>query len=355
MFKNMINFIKQVRINSKVKKINNRKWKSSFLKSIIIKKTYSPPLKEKIIKWCSLSALLIGFTGMNWKSRLRNKSVVNNAYKKIIEPSFVFLPPALAFSLVMAFIPILLLIYIIISSNSALSAHSNQALVSIFGKYANIFFDTGNTWKIFSSSSTGVVSILLIILISSWTAASGFSKFIFSCSLIYKHDRYGGFWMNRLRGISIVIIVALYLSLMLTIFIGITIGLDKSAWLSGVPWLRILIDKVILFITTTFTIYLGIGALFKFAPRFKLTWKHIHPGAIIATIPTAIFLVLFTNITSYAFNYSTIGGSLSYYMTMAMSLLVFSYFIYIGVIANAAFYNTHVAETTKRKMTVSRK
>jgi membrane protein len=133
--------------------------------------------------------------------------------------------------------------------------------------------------------------------------------------------------MNRFRGMFVVFSIALYFSFVFSLFTGISIGIDKIPWIKNISWLFILVNKLLLFVTIILTIYIGICLLFKYAPRFKLKWKQIHPGAVIATIPTSLFLMLFTTITTYALDYSTIGGNLSYFMTMSMSLLVFATWI----------------------------
>lgn len=336
-------------------KIDSGKRKSSFLRNIIIKKSYKPPIREIIIKSIVLFALTIGFLGTNWRLRTKNKAIVNEAYKKIIDPSFIYLAPAFAFSMVMAFMPILLLIYLVIGSNSVIEHQVNAMLNSIFGQFYLIFQDTSSTWATFLKSPSSAFSILIIIFTSTWVSAAGFSKFIYSCSLIYKHDRFGGFLMNRFRGISIVVSISLYFAFIFTLFTGISIGINSLTWLRNIHWLFIAVSKIVLFLYILGSIYVGICLLFKYAPRFKLTWKQVHAGAVIAAIPTTIFLTLFTIISSYFINYSSIGGNLSYFMTLSMSLLIFAYFIYVGVIANAAFYNIQVAKSTKRKLTLSRK
>lgn len=364
--KDMMNKIKKKfeefklkKIQTKLKKIQTKldsgKRKSPFLKHIIIKRAYKPPLRETIIKSIVVLALNIGFLGTTWRSRLKNKMVVNNAYHKILHPNFIFFPPAFAFSLVMAFIPIILLIYLIVGSNNTVSVEVTKVLTRMFGQYAPILITPTTTWSRFIQSPSGAFSLIFLILISSWVSASGFSKFIFSCSLIYKHDQYGGFWMNRLRGMSIVISIALYFSLFFTLLSGMSIGINKIHWLKNIPWLFNIVNKIFLFILIVITIYFGIGMLFKFSPRFKLKWKHIHAGAIIVSIPSSLFIVFFTWISSFALNYSVVGGNLSYFMTISMSMLVISYFIYIGVIANSSFYNENISKVTQRKLTVSRK
>jgi len=288
----------------------------------------------------------------------KNKRIIDNAYHKIMHPNFIFFPAAFAFSLVMAFIPIVLLIYLIVGTNHNISNEFTQVLQILFGeKYAPVFSNVNEWWSNFLESPSAAFSMIFLILISSWVSASGFAKFIFSCSLIYKHDQFGGFWMNRFRGMSIVISIAIYFALFFALLTGLSVGISKIQWLSNDNdwWLSVFVKKLFVFIMVVLNIYIGIALLFKFAPRFKLKWKHVHAGAIIAAIPSSLFIVFFTWISSYTLNYTSIGGNLAYFMTISMSMLVISYFVYVGVIANSSFYKVNISQVTKRKLTVSRK
>jgi membrane protein len=100
--------------------------------------------------------------------------------------------------------------------------------------------------------------------------------------------------------------------------------------------------------------YLLFLLLFRFSPRFKIKWNHVHAGAITSSIPTALFVLLFSQITKIFLQYNFLGQYATF-ITLSMSISIISYFIYVGLIVNAVYYRTRVGKKTIAKKTVSKK
>lgn len=72
-----------------------------------------------------------------------------------------------------------------------------------------------------------------------------------------------------------------------------------------------------------------------------------HPGALIAAIPTAIFILIFGSLTSLI-PYKKFGIVASF-MYIILLLSFTSYFIYMGIIVNSSFYKTFINLPTVEK------
>ncbi|MCK5867159.1 MAG: YihY/virulence factor BrkB family protein, partial [Mycoplasmataceae bacterium] len=101
------------------------------------------------------------------------------------------------------------------------------------------------------------------------------------------------------------------------------------------------------------SLFVGFIILYKFSPRFKIRIRDVVPGAMITTIPTAGFIILFGTITQL-WTYG-IYGVVGAIMFIGMASLIVTYFIFVGITANAAYYKTFVADKVKTKWTLSKK
>ncbi len=337
--------------NSLWKKIKSFKFNKSSKKMVqnVIIRPKKISMTERIVKSIIWLALRLAIRPKHWKDDRKNYQIIDRAYKRIMATDFLFIPPAFAFYLIMAFMPITLLTLLIVSNVPQVFAFVEVTLNNFTSGNASAFTSILQHVK-----SAGAISTLIVmIMLSLWVASGGFSKFVFTESYVYEHDKLGGYWMNKLRGMSIVICVTLYSA----------VGL---IFLSIIPWL---IQKMGLEIHTTnyeivyylfvgvgsFSgIYMGVILLFILSPRFKQSWKQVHPGALAATIPTSGFVVLFTLLTKVFFRYEAYG-ILGMFMTIAASMFQISYFIYVGLIVNVVFYKTHYGEKTYSKKTISKK
>lgn len=156
--------------------------------------------------------------------------------------------------------------------------------------------------------------------------------------------------MNKLKGMMMVITFTFLLVIALTINIVMTSWIRESNMTDD--WIDFFIHFWLI-IALGIDLFILMIILFRFSPRFKIRIRNVIPGAMITTIPTLLFLSLFSFIAkwwSYG-NYGSIGTI----MYIGMASLIISYFIFVGIIANAAYYKTFVGDRVKTKWTISRK
>ncbi len=352
---------------------NKKKIKSGWQKKITKKKSIKKPMKkiiikpkkisigEKIIKFIIWIALRLSIRPTHWRDNKKNKEMIDLTYKKIMAPDFLFIPPSFAFYLFMAFMPIIFMVLLIVSQNDTLLTDISNFISKgvkdddtqkTLLKIRNI---VKNITDLSGPESTGnIIKLVFALSLTLWISSAGFAKFVFTQSYIYGHDKFGGYWMNRFRGMFIVCCIALYITGIISFFIFMPHWIEKvlDPAIHKKAYATVITISQIIF--TLLFIYLGFIALFKFSPRFKLTWKQIHPGALASTIPISIFILLFSWLTKYIFQYK-IYGSLALFMILAATMFQISYFIYVGLLVNAVFYKTHHGNKTYPKRTISRK
>ena len=334
--------------------------KSSYISDLVIPHKKGGPKKvtlaERIVKLFIYLALRLVIRPRKWKHPEKNYEIIDRTYQRIMSADFIFIPSSIAFYLIMAFMPILSMIIMASQIPGLDSIITRDAIGDVVGKFIpglrSVIYQVSD----FESSSNlasrigGWVSIFLTLVTSTWVAAAGFSKIIYTQSYIYEHKFVGGYWMNRLKGMLMVL--SLTLGLIFALVINILITREIDSW-SISKDARKVIEFTYLFIGLFFLIFIGMVALFKLSPRYRIRIKHVIPGAMVTTLPTTIFLSLFgviTSIWSYG-SYGVIGVI----MYVGMACLIFSNFLFMGLISNAAYYNTFVGRRLEPKRTLSRK
>nr|WP_307929520.1 hypothetical protein [Mycoplasmopsis bovis] len=94
-------------------------------------------------------------------------------------------------------------------------------------------------------------------------------------------------------------------------------------------------------------LYVGLSVLFKISPGFIVPWSSLLPGVLIASLPTMVFITIFGYLTSLIDYYKF--GIFGIFMYIALLVSIMSYFMYLGIITNAAFYKTFYSRYTTPK------
>lgn len=395
----------------KKKKHKHKKIKSYYIGNLLVSNPKKISFNEKIVKFLIYLALRLVIRPKKWKDPKKNYEIIDRTYKRIMSADFIFIPSSIAFYLIMAFMPILSLIIFLyqfpaiqeLLSNGhwtdmkvnitdgaghQIESAKNFPLIGDLDSYkllhpsyiykvvdqGNWFIEDDLLGNVLGKFVPGIndiikqmteltkndqkhmiktgatIATVISLLVSTWIAAGGFSKLVFTQSHMYDHKFKGGYWMNKFKGMFMVMAFTIILFLALGINIIITKQVDDSSLSpAGVSWLKgiILIGGLFLGIFASFI------ALFKLSPRYSIKVKHIIPGAMVSTIPTVLFLALFgyiSSLWSYG-NYGTIGTI----MYLGMGSLFITYFIFVGLSANVAYYKTFVGDKVKTKWTVSNK
>ncbi|EFF41771.1 YhjD/YihY/BrkB family envelope integrity protein [Mycoplasmopsis alligatoris] len=322
--------------------------KRGFFSNIVWPNILKINLYEIIIKFIIKIILYITFFWNFKKNKAKLNAMVNRAYMKFSSREFTFIPAASGFYLLVSFVPIIIISYLILSLLSVASSGNifNAYFIDIILPKMVPGIETVISFLTLQLRKTeAIISLVFLGLSSLWVSSAGYGKIISSQNYIYNHKYLGTNLGNRLKGLILVVVISLYLSLL----IAFTLGLDLL--IGGYD----VLDKTknssstfILFIFNALIfLYTGFLMLFKFSPSFKLSFRAAHSGVLVASIPTWLLVSLFgflakvTDFNKY--------GPLGIFMYLSIFISWFTYFMYLGIIVNEAYFKTFVSQRTVQK------
>ena len=314
---------------------------------------------ERLIKTIIYLVLRLVIKPSKWRNNQKKYEVIDRAYKRIMSSDMIYIPSSISFYLIMSFMPVLSIIVLVLAI-PGLGEWLNdrnigsKQISSIIGKFipgsSRLFSNLTDALK-GSNFDTGAITVTISSLfVSTWISAGGFSKLVYTQSYMYKHKYTGGYWMNKFKGMGMVFVFTVVLFGTLTGNVFVQKAIDGT----NIPqiWNDFAMYSFLIFVLFI-GMFLGFLALFKLSPRFKLRFREVMPGALVAGIPTGLFLAIFGPITSM-WNYSSYGTVASI-MYIGMASLFITNFIYVALATNVAFYQTFVRHDTINKWTFSKK
>ncbi|MEA4115225.1 YhjD/YihY/BrkB family envelope integrity protein [Mycoplasma sp. 744] len=318
---------------------NNLKQKS-FYKNISLNKENNFSILGKIIRFFLIIILKITTPKNSWKNKNKTKELIDRAYKKYVSEDLVFIPLSLAFYFLISFVPIITILIVLLSLIPNYDSYFINIILSRIIPGINDVINLSNSFK---NTTLQTISIILLLLTSLWIASGGFAKWVYSQNYIYKHEQLGNLITNRFKGFIIVIGISLYLFISICLYI----------WFFKLFNLKENTTQFDTVFYCSFTIYLflilycGITLLYKLTPNFKNPLNMIFPGALTASIPIAIFIIIFGYLSSWI-NYSKYG-IISTFMYIGLFVSFLSYCLLLGTIVNEAYYKTYHSSFTIKK------
>ncbi|CAL58742.1 Ribonuclease BN-like family protein [Mycoplasmopsis agalactiae] len=331
--------------NKNVKKMNrtyNRMLKKSlFSKNILSVKKSKTSLLEIVIKFFIKIIMLIAVPIRLKKNKNKLSELVGRVYKRFTSREFVFIPVSFAFYSLVSFIPIIMSVSVAISliPGNFSSLFNDEILRRIIPGLESFINSIPQTWN-----AKTYILIITLFLASLIISSSGFGKFTYSINYIYKHETTGNYFFNRLKGFLIVVCIALYIFISSLLYLSIykLFGVHKASDLGRSIYFYIVFSLYLML-----NLYVGLSLLFKVSPAFKVPWSSLLPGVLIASLPTMVFITIFGYLTSLIDYYKF--GIFGIFMYIALLVSTMSYFMYLGIITNAAFYKTFYSRYTVAK------
>ncbi|ADE19775.1 YihY/virulence factor BrkB family protein [Mycoplasma crocodyli] len=325
--------------------------KQRFFPNIVWPNLIKINLYEIIIKFIIKLILYATYFWTFRKSKEKMNAMINRAYIKFSSREFIFIPAASSFYLLVSFVPVIIMNYLILSLFNFASVQNifNRYFLDIILPKMIPGIETVISFLTTELNGTqAIISLIFLAVTCLWVSSAGYGKIIASQNYIYNHKYLGTNLGNRLKGLIVVLIIAILLSFTV-IF---TMGLDIM--ISGYEILNKKVDHnstIVLFIINSFLfLYLGFILLFKYSPSFKLTFRSINSGALIASIPTWLLVSIFASIAKISdFNKY---GPLGIFMYLSIFISMFTYFMYLGIIVNEAYFKTFISQRTEQKKTL---
>ena len=264
------------------------------------------------------------------------KAKIKRYFKKLIEilslKELRILPAYLAYSFVLAVVPILTIIVIVfsISIDSVISL-----LTDLLPSYASRVVIDAISGQSFDFS-VGLLNIVTFCI-----AANGMYAIISASNSLYKIEE-TNIIKDRLRSIIILlVIIILLLFLILVPMLGEQILelLRNSKPFTGIIDEMIMIYNIIKWPITFIIIFLNIKLIYQIAPSKEIKSEETTIGAFITTLGWVVFTAFFGYYIKYFGRYDLVYGGLSSIIILLIWVYTLCFILILGIVINTMKYN----------------
>ncbi|MDI4567733.1 MAG: hypothetical protein E7Y34_01470 [Mycoplasma sp.] len=318
-----------------------------YMSALVLDPNQKSSLYEKLIKFFIYISLRIVIPKIRWRNPKRNLFLINNSFKTVNSNDSYFVPGAMTYYLLIAFIPSMILASSLFSINFI-----DNFLASIVGKkdVFNLYlgymipgFDKlmegaylTNLFKIDIDRTGSIFSKLTIILSSLYLMSTGFSSISYAQNHLYKNKKLTNWFIRQLKGL----IIALIFVFMFGVFMFINILFD-SIWPKDIINIVWYIKTLLIVTLVFFQLFIIITTIFYVSVDKKTNFKNLLPGISVTVVPSFFVFLLFSfpfsQLANTYFKDYAIFGSIFY-----LGLLVYylSLFMYLGITINGLYYQS---------------
>ncbi|UUM20600.1 YihY/virulence factor BrkB family protein [Mycoplasma sp. 2045] len=345
---------------NKLIKLKNvtKKTKKTFHQNLIFPErfTFFSKIYEFIIKKCLIrffASILIWVR--NESDHRKRLKVVDNVYSKFTSSEYNFIWLSTAFYLLISFVPVIYVVFLLNIFFGFIPGYNNLVGSNFQDNFITIImsrFIPGSQnylqsiqMKDQGTSAFNLQALLpniFLFLSSLYISSTGYGKLISANNYIYKHNKIGSYWGNKIKGLFLVLFVSILFWFFSTIDIIIETKITEKY--NGTIWLNTFVYILISFVF----VFVMLVGLFKLIPSFKLTIKSIYKGAILSTTPIVLLVLLFKTINQHI-NYDKYGGPVGFFLTIAFFINWVVYFMFLGIAFNNAYYKNYISERTITK------
>lgn len=228
---------------------------------------------------------------------------------KLNEDNTTLLAAALSYYFLLAIFPLLIVGFAIIPYFNISPDEALNFFATILpAEIANLFEE--NIISLIETPRGGLLTAGIIGAL--WSASNGINAFIKSSNEAFDVEETRSFIVVRLisLGLTIGLIISVLVAILLPVLGSVLVNLITS--LTGISTgmgalLHVLRWVISIIVLTTF-----IMLLYRFAPNKNLPFKHIIPGALLASLLWQIisfgFSIYVSNFGNYSATYGTLGG-----------------------------------------------
>lgn len=259
--------------------------------------------------------------------------LIRQLYIRFQDDNVSALSAQLAFYLLLALFPFVLFLLNLISFTSITSVDFVENIAGFLPAEVETLF-RNIVSELLGAKSPGLLSIGALVTL--WSASRGISAISFGLNMAYDKRETRPFL--KVAAITIVFtigIAVMVLAALLFLIFGEVLARDIFSCLDGAEAFTKL-WRVLRYIVPLVIMLFVFSLLFKFVPNCKLRFKHVLPGALIATIGWSAVSMIFSfyvnNFASYTRIYGSIGGIIILLIWLYISSLV----VLLGGEVNAA-------------------
>lgn len=264
--------------------------------------------------------------------RYKPKNIIRSLFFRYIDDEITAMSSQLAYSLLLAFFPFLILLLTLLGYSSL---KSDDVLIMLNNILPNDVFKLvkKTVIEIVDRKRGGLLSISMITTI--WTASNGFNAVIRGLNKAYDEKEERSYLKVQLTSILCTLGLALIIiiSFALLVFgeIGVKYLIRQFNYSSSTEFI---IDLARYFIGLI-VMLMAFNAVYKYTPSKRLTWKETFPGAVFTTVGWTLTSIGFSYYVNHFGNYSKIYGSIGAIIALMSWLFISSVIILIGGEVNA--------------------
>lgn len=265
-------------------------------------------------------------------ARYKTKSFLKSIIFRYIDDEITAMGSQLAYSLLLAFFPFLILLMTLVGYSSVKSEDVIAALGTILP--IDVLKLVKNTVvEVVDTRRSGLLSISMVSTV--WTASNGFNAVIRGLNKAYDEKEKRPYWKVQLTAIlctiGLVLIIIVAFALLVFGEIGVKFLISRF---HVTPRVEYIIDfsRYIIGLTVMIIVF---NAVYRYTPSKRLTWGETLPGAVFTTIGWTLISVGFSYYVNNFGSYSRIYGSLGAVIALMSWLFISSVIILIGGEINA--------------------
>lgn len=283
-------------------------------------------------------------TEVNELTLFRNKnSFLPRAFRLFIENELTAAAAEMAYYLVFAFFPLLMVIH---ASLSMVLLDYDIQTSFFYSLLPNMLEDLVETYLQHVGENSNLSFMFLGIFLTVYTL----SKFMKSAKRTIRRIYGSGRskyviteWSISVI-LSLLIIAAFYVSLFLLILGGQIVGFLESTF----PMFRMLhLEAVTRFLFTAATIYAVVTLFYLWIPHVRQGFWNVLPGTVFTSVCWVLVSTLFSFYMNHFSKYSLIYGSIGAFIMLMLWIYMSSLILLLGAVINAALYKPRRQTATK--------
>ena len=257
------------------------------------------------------------------------KEELNKILNIISRPYMRILPGNLAFSFMMALIPILSLIVSICSlfNYSPVLVDKIDKIIPTPVLDTILMYINGNGF-----------SSLLLAIIGIWSASGGMNSLIIASNVVfeYKQDNY---LRRRIKSLSLVLLIIIVIILTLGILVFGDALLKLIIAFFELPRFILSLFTYLKWPIALIIIFAIVKIIYIVAPDINIKSKYVNKGALFTTILWLVSSACYSFYVSNIANYTVKYGSLANIIILLIWLYIMSYILVLGTVINVNEYN----------------
>lgn len=238
-----------------------------------------------------------------------------------------FMPASLTFYFLISFIPLVSIVFMVLSFYSK---NSTETVISIINSFTILPEETVESFVSYIKGidTSDYITLIVSIIASIYVASRGIECFSrFSNTFYGIPDDEVGFFKRKFRSITITFILIILLSACVFIYALFSTVVDKYINYGLSVFLKYLSIAVVLFITILF--------IFRMAPSKKEKVITVLPGAIICVFSLIICVLVYSIYLNFSLNrMSSIYGPLTSVIILLLMVFVISYIVFASFYLN---------------------